>query len=267
MRRLLALVLVAAAPAAATTPGRVMSINQCTDQLVLALLPPERIASVSWLSRDPATSRMAAAARRVPVNYGSAEEVLRERPDLVIAGAYTTPATRALVRKLGLPILELGSADSFAAIRAQVREVAAAVGAVARGEALVAHMDASLARLAATPGPPVRVAAWDSAGFAARRGSLYDTVLGAAGARNVAAELGSGSPDVETLLRLAPALLVRGGSTERDTPRGDRDHPLIRRLWSGRTVIVPPTATMCGTPYTADAAVALRAELQAALHP
>lgn len=266
MRWLLALGLVAAAPAAAD-PVRVMSINQCADQLVLALLPPGRIASVSWLSRDPAMSQMAAAASRVPVNYGSAEEVLRERPGLVIAGVYTTPATRALVRKLGLPMLELGSADSFAAIRSQIRQVATAVGAEARGEALVAHLDAGITALAATPGPPVRVAAWDSAGFAAARGSLYDTVLGAAGARNVAAEPGVGSPDVETLLALAPALLVRGGRAERDTPRGDRDHPLIRRLWSGRTVIVPATATMCGTPYTADAALKLRADLNAAVHP
>lgn len=257
-----ALAVLLAGPAGAA-PLRVMSINQCADQLVLALLPPSRIVSVSWLSRDPATSLMAAAAARVPANRGSAEEVLRARPDLVIAGAYTTPATRALVRKLGLPMLELGSADSFAAIRAQTRQVAAAVGASARGELLVAHLDAALARLDAHHGPGFRVAAWDSAGFAARQGSLYDALLTAAGARNVGGNLG-GEPGVETLLALAPDLLVRGGTGARDTPRGDRDHPLIRRMWAGRTVVVPPTATMCGTPFTADAALRLRADLEAA---
>ncbi len=261
MRTLLALAVLLAVPAAAA-PLRVMSLNQCTDQLLLALLPPERIVSVTWLSRDPATSAMAAAAGRVPVNYGSAEEVLRARPDLVVAGAYTTPATRALVRRLGVPMLELGSADSFAAIRTQTRTLAAAVGAQVRGEALVAHLDASLARLAANHGPRVRVAAWDSAGFAARRGSLYDAVLTAAGADNIGG--GAASPDVETLLALSPALLVRGGPGARDTPRGDVDHPVIRRRWANRTVIVPPTATMCGTPFTGDAALALRAQLRAA---
>lgn len=239
-----------------------MSINQCADQLVLALLPPARIASVTWLSRDPATSAMAAAARRVPANNGSAEEVLRTRPGLVVAGAYTTPATRALVRKLGLPMLEIGAADDFPAIRAQIRQVARAVGAVPRGEALVAHLDAGVARLAAERGPPIRVAAWDSAGFAAGPGSLYATLLDAAGAENVGADAGA-APGVETLLRLQPALLVRGGQGARETPRGDRDHPVVRRLWAGGTVVVPPTATMCGTPYTADAALALRAQLTA----
>lgn len=239
-----------------------MSINQCADQLVLALLPPSRIVSVSWLSRDPATSLMAAAAARVSVNRGTAEEVLRARPGLVVAGSYTTPATKALVRKLGIPLLELGPADDFPAIRAQILEVARAVGAQPRGAALARHLDAGVASLAASPGLPVRVAAWDSAGFAAQPGSLYATLLAAAGTRNVAAAAGI-TPGIEALLRLRPAVLVRGGTGARDTPRGDRDHPLVRRLWAGRTVIVRPTATMCGTPYTADAALALRARLKA----
>ena len=260
-RHFLALAAILAAPATAA-PLRVMSINQCADQLVLALLPPSRIVSVSWLSRDPATSLMAAAAMRVPTNRGSAEEVLRARPDLVIAGSYTTPATRALVRRLGIPLLELGPADDFPAIRAQIIEVARAVGAEARGEQLAAHLDAGVSRLRTDAGPALRVAAWDSAGFAAQPGSLYATLLAAAGARNVATEAGV-TPGIETLLMLRPAVLVRGGTGARDTPRGDRDQALIRRLWSGRTVIVPPTATMCGTPYTADAALRLRARLRA----
>ena len=49
-----------------------MSLNQCTDQIVLALLPKDRITSVTWLSRDPLTSRMAAQAREVGANFGAA---------------------------------------------------------------------------------------------------------------------------------------------------------------------------------------------------
>ena len=83
---------------AAAKPVHVMSMNQCTDQLVLALLPPERIASVTWLSRDPDGSLMFREAARVDINHGMSEEVLRQKPDLVIAGAFTTPATRGLLK-------------------------------------------------------------------------------------------------------------------------------------------------------------------------
>jgi iron complex transport system substrate-binding protein len=249
-------------------PLRVMSLNECSDQLVLALLPPERIASVTWLSRDPSGSVMARAAARTLINRGSAEEVLRDHPDLVIAGAYTTPATRALLQRLHYPLLVLGPSDSFEDIRRTTRQVAAAVGETARGEALIAHMDAALRQLSSTSAPPLRVAAWDGAGFSAQPGSLYDSVLKAAGARNVANEAGvlaSGAPDVETLLATAPALLVRGTpGVERPGRRTDvANNPIVRRIWGGRTVIVPQYDYICGTPFSADAALALRDQMHA----
>ena len=225
-------------------PLRVMSLNECSDQLVLALLPPERITSVTWLSRDPSISVMARAAARTPVNHGSAEEVLRDHPDLVIASDYATPATRALLEKLHYPLLVLGPSDSFEDIRRITRQVAAAVGERARGEALIAHMEATLRQLSGAAGPPLRIAAWDGAGFSARPGTLYDLVLKAAGARNVASEpgiLNATAPDVETLLATAPILLVKG-TPGVELPGRSTDvsnNPIVRRVWAGRTVIVP----------------------------
>lgn len=261
---------VALAGPAPAAPRRVMSINLCTDQLALALLPPERIASVTWLSRDPATSRMAAQARRVGVNHGQAEEVVRDRPDLVLAGAYAAGATTALLKRLGYRVLVLQPEEGFADIRRDVRLVAQAVGEPARGEALLARMDATLADLARDRAPPLRVAAWDGAGFAAGPHSLYDAILTAAGARNVAGEAGAhaaGTPEVEALLAAAPQLLVAGEPAfEAPDRRSDvAHHPLVRRYWGDRTLIVPQPAYLCGTPFSADAAVSLRDQMRAKL--
>jgi iron complex transport system substrate-binding protein len=245
-----------------------MSINLCGDQLVLALLPRAQITSVTWLARDPSESVMAQAAARVPINHGSAEEVLRDRPDLVIAGAYAAAETQGLLKKLHYPLLELTGAESFEDVRRETRQVAAAVGAKDQGEALIARMDATLRQLSRTSAPPLRVAAWDGAGFSARPGTLYDAVLRAAGARNVANEAAAlkGAPDVETLLAIAPDLLVEGEpGFERPGRRTDvLDNPTIRRFWGRRTVVVPQSSYLCGTPFSADAAVRLRRELQAA---
>jgi iron complex transport system substrate-binding protein len=41
---------------AASGPQHVMSLSMCTDDLLLELLPPERIASVTYYSRDPSNS-------------------------------------------------------------------------------------------------------------------------------------------------------------------------------------------------------------------
>jgi iron complex transport system substrate-binding protein len=266
-------VLAQTVPRLTARPMRVMSLNLCTDQLVLALLPPRRIASVNERARDRGSSLMAAAAARIAINHGLAEEVLRARPDLVIAGSYTTPATRALLKRLGWPLLEVGPADTIAQVGATTRQVANAVGEAARGEQLLARMDAQLTELARHPGPPLRVAAWDGSGFAAGPGSLYDTVLRLAGAVNVAADpqlAKSGAPDTELLLAAAPTLLVRGGlrrgeGDDHDGLRADvAGHPLVRRYWgTDRTLAIDQAYYVCGTPFIADEALRLRTRLQA----
>ena len=63
----------AAAPAVAVgrPPARVVSINLCTDQLALLLAAPGQLLSVSWLSQDPQSSMLAAAAARLSHRAGA----------------------------------------------------------------------------------------------------------------------------------------------------------------------------------------------------
>lgn len=254
-----------AVPRPTAHPLRVMSVNQCTDQLVLALLPPERIASVSWLARDPGGSLMTRAAARVPVNHGFAEEVLEQRPDLVIAGSFTTPALRSLLARLGYPLLEVDEPSSIDDIRRVTRRIAAAVDERARGEALIADMDRTLATLARDPAPAVRVVAWDRSGFGAGAGSLYDALMTGAGARNLGRDVaGMRRPDIETLLGANPTLLLQGSPDAASLGDDVSHHRLVRRLWAGRTLIVPQRDYACGTPMIARAAVRLRRQLRAA---
>ncbi|WP_298814178.1 ABC transporter substrate-binding protein [uncultured Sphingomonas sp.] len=258
-----------AAPRATARPMRVMSTNLCTDQLVLALLPPARIASVTWLARDPSGSLLTAAAARVPINHGSAEDVVYQRPDLVITGATSTPATRAMLHRLGYPVVEVPHAASFEAIRAATRQVARAVGEVARGEALIARMDAQLAELGGDPAPPLRVAAWDGGGFGASEGTLFNEVLVAAGAVNVASRPPAKSyrrADAEVLLQAAPDVLIKGSAADRAPGRRAEfeRHPVVRRFWGERRTIALRQAWFgCGTPFAAEGARRLRDELRA----
>ena len=43
---------------AAAKPGRVMSLNICTDQMLLALAPESRIASLTFMAREQAAPRL-----------------------------------------------------------------------------------------------------------------------------------------------------------------------------------------------------------------
>jgi iron complex transport system substrate-binding protein len=256
--------LVASLAHAADGPVRIMSLSLCTDQLLLQLVSPERITSVTYLSRLASSSYLSAEAFGVPINYGTPEEVAREHPDLVLTGSYSTPAARMLLRRIGAPLVEVTPAEDFEQIRAVTRQVARAVGATQKGEALIAEMDAALADLARTkPNRRIVVAGWTTSGTVPAKGTLFDSIVTAAGGENVANllshERGYGlhtSFDLEQVVALRPDILAYGNSRvgRFDLSGEQLRHPVVRRLFAGRQIAYPETLFSCGLPQSATIA-------------
>jgi iron complex transport system substrate-binding protein len=260
-----------AAAASEAKPMHVMSLNLCTDGLILDLLPAERITSVTYLARSASNSFRSSEAARVPINYGTGEEALVEKPDLVLAGSYTTTATRAILKRLGVAVLEVPPANSFDDIRAVTRRVGQALGEEQKAELLIAKMDATLNRLATgKPSGVIRVSGWNGGGSIPGKGTLFDAILTAAGGVNIASSLPdtrSGSFDIEELLMARPDVLAYGADSN-GTPalRTDADqHPLILKLFGNRRVKYPEVLYSCGVPEIADATVEFRSNLLAAM--
>ena len=246
-------------------PQRIMSLTVCTDALLMSLVPPERIASISYLSREKAALRLFPEAAHIPVNRNSAEEILAARPDLVLTLPYASSAFRPLVEKNGTKIIEVPEAENFDQIRTITRMVGQAVGEPGRAEELIAKMDMQLHQLAQNrPTRLVRVAGWNGSGFLSRRGGLFDAVLSAAGGSLVEA---NGYTSVENLLAARPDVLAQGDEY-RDFPSlqaSEAAHPLIRQLFADRRVVYPSALIGCGLPQSAGAALTLQAELKDAM--
>ena len=264
--RLLAAVLLAGSLAgeAAAKPRRVVSLNLCTDQLVLMLAEAANVAAVSYLSRDSANSHMAAAARDVPAIRGRVEEILPLDPDLILAGRFTSQGAVAFLKRMGRRVAVLDPPEDFAGVRAQVRRVAALLGEAARGEALLADMDRRLARAGrararAAPADRPTAAFYLPGGYAAGGGTAVHSVLAAAGLRNAAAELGVTGTAVlpmERLVASAPDVLILGafgdggGSIAEETLR----HPALAKSMKGRTPLrIPARLWVCPGPMLAEA--------------
>jgi len=235
----------------ASPPHRVMSLNICTDQLLLSLAPEKRIASVTFMAREPQPAKIWPQAKVIPVNYGSAEEVL--------AGPFLPPLTRALLARSGARVVQVPLAEDFDQIRAVTRLVAQAVGAKDRGEQLIAQMDADLAQAAAhRPATPVRVAEWGNGGQVPGGAGLFGTLLRTAGARSIAAQ--DGYYDVESLIAARPQALLYS-DTYRGLPslrRDQDDHPAL----TGRLPHVFYASFYgCGVPQLAGAALQLQRDL------
>jgi iron complex transport system substrate-binding protein len=267
------IVLALACPAmsASIGPQHVMSLSMCTDDLLLELLPPERIASVTYYSRDPSNSYLWPQAAKVAINSGTVEEVFAEKPDLVLAGIYTTPAARLLLRKMHMPLLEVAPAVDFDEVRTLTRQVARVLAREEVGETLIAKMDSTLRELAASRPPQIiRVAAWGEGGSIPGKGTMFDSILRAAGGINIAASDAGGaytSFDMEQLLLARPDVLAYA-SNNTDTPSLNTDlaqHPVVLKLYSGRRVTYPSALYSCGVLESADAAVQLRRDLLQAM--
>ena len=245
---LLSLLLMGIAPAARS--ARVVSLNLCTDQM-LVLLAPEQIAALSPLARDPSLSFVASQAAHLPIVRASAEAVLHLHPDLVLAAPYGAQTTVALLQQEGVHVLRIALPQDFADIRAMTRLLAVALGVPQRGETLLAAMDATLAALP-HPVREARALVWEPRGLTAGPGTLMDAVLRAAGLNNASDGSRIG---LEHLLRHPPdVLVVQTAPAYPSLATTLLDHPALAGVARRE---IPPALTICGGPFSAEAAALL----------
>jgi iron complex transport system substrate-binding protein len=187
---LLCLVLAGCAAQPASRGGGIVSTNPCADAMLVELVPPTRIAAISLYSQDEAaTSIPLDVARRFRATAGTAEEVIAMRPDLVVASSFTAPSTREAYARAGLRTLYLDSPATIEASKAQVTELAAAIGAEPAGKAMNARIDRAVAA-AADGGPAVPALAWIGGNLVSGSGNLLDEMLVRAGFSDHAAHYG-----------------------------------------------------------------------------
>lgn len=259
---LLALVAAFVAPAAAA-PARVASINLCTDELLVRLGDPSQVATVTWLSTVSAGSNVADEVRGVPANRGLAEEVVASRPDLVLAGRYTSHAATSMLKRLGFAVVEADAPRTLDGVKQEIRRVAQAIGHAGRGEEMVAELDRRLARPAPAREPKLRAAVLRPNGFTAGAGSLSDELMRRAGLVNVAAELeldNYGQLPLETIILAGVDLLIVDGDRAGPPAIATEilSHPIFARLGDRvRVLKIPPKLWTCYGPSIAAAYDAL----------
>lgn len=265
------LALAIGSPAAAEpAPQRVASLNLCADELLLRLLPPERIASVTVLAADPASSTVADRTEGLPLNRGLTEEVVPLAPDLVVTGAYTTRAAAAMLKRLGVPVLELDMPDTLDEVYAQIRTVAARLGVPEKGEAMVAEIRAGIAD-EPPPGAPRSAVVLRPNGFTAGAGSLSDALMRRAGLDNIAGRIPTdrlGQLSLEDIVTAAPEVLIL--DIDADSPpslaRNLIQHPALKAGAAKATIVsLPARLWSCPGPQLVEAFARVRAAGRAAV--
>lgn len=253
-------------------PTRIVSINLCADELLLALADPAQIASLSTYATDPNLSTVVTAAERFPHKAASAESVIAFAPDVILAGRFTKRDTRDMLARLGYRVVLLDAPRSVADSEKQIRSVAALVGHADRGEALVASIEAAKARAEAqAPATHPTAANYQRRGYVAGGDTLMAELLGIAGLTDAGGELAGkfgGFVPLERIVAHPPDYIVVAamGAAAEDEGSALLAHPALDRLYpESRRIVLPPKLTVCGGPTLPQALDRVAAETRRVL--
>lgn len=258
MRFLLCAFALAFATPAWGAPQRVVSLDYCADQFVLALADRGQIAALSRGSqRDDSHYRNRA--RGIRQTRGTLEEVLALQPDLVVRNWGGPWDAEQVYARFGVQVLQVGDSPDFASARGDLLDAARVLGQARRGAILAQDLDTRLARLAAhapTQAPPVMYLS--AGGAVAGRGTLMDSIISSAGGRNIHAGESWTVLPLEQLVQTPPALVALGffdhGRTRMNPWLPGRHRAVQRALARARTVELPAASVSCEAWYAVEAA-------------
>jgi iron complex transport system substrate-binding protein len=235
---------------------RVMSLDSCADQYVLALAPREAIVGVSPRADAP-DSFLRAKVSGLPQRRTTIEAVLGARPDVVVRQWGGDARLMAAIARRGVRTVSLGDATDFDGVRANVRQVAQSLDRQAEGEALLARMDADLAR-AAGAGRARAAFYLTPGGYTAGPNTMIDAMLRAAGFTNASTQPYFSPAPLERLVLNPPKAVVLGffDLTRAGADRwGPGRHAALRQATRGRVVASLPGAMLgCSAWFAADGA-------------
>lgn len=254
------------ASSAAAEPRRIVSLDYCADQFVLALADRDQIVALSRGSqRDDSYYR--ARALGIRQTRGTLEEVLALQPDLVLRNWGGSWDAEQVYARFDVPVLHVGDAPNFDAAREDLLDAARVIGHSNRGVELAENLDLRLARLHSTaPQTPPPVLYLSAGGAVAGSGTMMNSVIEAAGGRNAHAGESWTVLPLERMVELPPAVIALGffdHARSNVNPWLPGRHPALRRaLARAETVTLPLASISCEAWTAIDAAEQLAAALR-----
>lgn len=231
---------------------RVVSLDHCSDQYVLALADPDQILALSPAAHSEYSYMREKAVGHATVR-STAEEVLMLNPDKVIrqwGGGYE--ATEVLMR-FGLPVIKIQNGHSIKTMRENLIIAGEALDQLERAQALIDDFDARHARLAQYAAADNPLAIYITPSSSTTGGETYiDQLLNLGGVDNLMANTGRTGwvpLNLEALALTPPELVVTGYfdlKTNHQNHWSIARHTFLRKILKNTpTVHIPSDELSC----------------------
>lgn len=195
-------------------PQRICSVTLAADEMLRALVEPERLVAVTSLADDAGISNVSGCyPTSIPRIRADLEQIIALHPDLVCVAPYNSADFLELLRRSNLPVFRQEDIQTFAEVEQGIVALGEQVGASEKAKAVVAGMERRLNDLRAALAPATtrpRVLFW-SGGWIAGRNTTIGEMIERAGGINVGAELdqeGAGEISDERILKVDPDVLL-----------------------------------------------------------
>lgn len=237
-------------------PSRVHTISLGHDEITYGLVPPERIVAVAKYTQDPQYSNVAGLAKGAATVGREPEQIIAQRPDVVIASRLTKPDFMQALRNAGITVVQ---SDLDNTMENRVRDILLLgyiLGEEARATELAAEvqgrhasLQAAVRAIPASARPRVLpLTSYSDKIYTAGRNSTEGSIVDAAGGINVAAEAGlDRNPTISTegIISMHPDIIVIPEPEDAAAPFKKQllanpalaDVPAIKQ---GRIYILPP---------------------------
>jgi iron complex transport system substrate-binding protein len=196
-------------------PQRIVSQTLATDEILMAICEPQRIAALSSEADNPQYSNIIEEAKQVRGRVsGSAEQILQLKPDLIFVASYSKAEFYELLKAANAPFYRFSNFDKIEDIKSNIRIVGYAIGEDQKAEDLVLKMEREIeATKSRTPkhAKPLRVMSYSLSGYTAGANTLFDEILKTVGAVNVSTENkieGFGKISSEQLTKWNPDVII-----------------------------------------------------------
>ena len=133
-------------------PQHILTVSAGTDELMLGLVEPERMAAINESLADREHTNIPWVCDRIPTvvpRSPSVEQIAALHPDLVVVTPWMPRENIDAIRELNVPVIVCKSAATMEDIHDNIRLYAAAVGETERGEKLIGMMEEKLAEIRA----------------------------------------------------------------------------------------------------------------------
>lgn len=195
-------------------PKRIVSVNLSSDEILLDLVEPGRIAGLTYLSANPKLSNISERISGINATVrANLEMIVALEPDVVVLAKFSHPDFALQLRDAGIRLVLLKHFESIDGIKKNIAAIGEAVCEVEKAASLIKGMETELEAISRTlpeRASRPRVLYFSPAGFTAG-GSIVGDIIEYAGGINAVAEvgiIGNQKISLEFIIELDPDVLV-----------------------------------------------------------